>query len=302
MKRPRRHLALAQKRGIAGWCFIAPFVLGLAMIFIPSLILAVSFSFNAITINPTGYTLEFVGWDYYRTALAENAWYVRNLTETFTDMLTNVPLILAFSFIMSGILNQNFLGRGLARVILFLPVIIMSGIIVKMDTASLNGLTGFGGTAGTVNEAVRALDIQRLLLRMNVAPDIIETISKAVANLYTVINTSGVQILIFLAALQTIPSSLYEASTVEGASGWESFWKITFPMLTPYILANVVYTVVDSLASYNTPVMQVIMETAQASYGDLSLSIAMSFIFFVMVAAILAVVSFLVSRMVFYYE
>ncbi len=301
MKKTRR-LTLAQKRSVAGWCFILPFVIGLAIIFIPSLFKAVIFSLNKINITSYGYELEWRGIEYYKIALAENAWFVRELTNTFTQMVINTPLIIAFSFFMSAILNQKFKGRAFTRAVMFLPVIIMSGIIIKLDTTAINGLDGFGSPGAGAAEAINALDMQRLLLNMNIAPDIVEKFSSAIQNLYTVINTSGVQVLIFLAALQSIPSSLYEASMVEGASAWENFWKITFPMLTPYILTNVVYTVVDGLNSYNTPVMQVIMDTAQASYGDRSLSIAMSFIFFAVVAVVLSVVSFVVSRMVFYYD
>ncbi|MGN1081901.1 MAG: carbohydrate ABC transporter permease, partial [Acutalibacteraceae bacterium] len=226
------HLSLMGKRAVAGYMFVLPLIIGIIAVFIPSMIDSVKYSINEIAFTPQGYDLTPVGWDYYKK-ITSDVWYINELKNTAIMMVYNVPLITLFSFFMAIILNQNFKGRTAARAILFLPVIISAGCILKVeDTSALTGLIEAGDTI----DAINSMDITNFLIGIGIPPTICETLSGIMSNIYEVISQSGVQILIFLAALQTIPSSLYEASTVEGATGWESFWKITFPMLSPYIL------------------------------------------------------------------
>jgi ABC-type sugar transport system permease subunit len=120
-----------------------------------------------------------------------------------------------------------------------------------------------------------------------------------VSRIYEIVSQSGVQILIFLAGLQSISPSLYEAAKIEGSTGYEAFWKITFPMISPLILTNLVYTIIDSFISDKTS--RLVVETAFKSY-NFGLSAAMAWIYFAVIAFVLWITTLLVSRKVFYQD
>ena len=128
-----------------------------------------------------------------------------------------------------------------------------------------------------------------------------ESLTAPMMRLFSILSSSGIQIFIFLAALKTIPPSLYESSYMEGATGWEAFWKITFPMVSPMILVNVVYTVIDSFLSPTNQALNYVKKTIftnlKFGYGS-----ALAWIYFVIISVILAVVVLLISRKTFYYD
>jgi ABC-type sugar transport system permease subunit len=123
----------------------------------------------------------------------------------------------------------------------------------------------------------------------------------AISNIITIINSAGIQILIFLAALQTISKSIYEAADVEGATAWESFWKITVPMISPHILVVVIYTIIDSFMNVNNKLMQFIYARGFIDFKT-GYAAAMSWMYFLIVTAIIAALYFIISRFVFYNE
>ena len=296
-------LTMKRRSSIAGYIFIAPFIIGFLLFFAYAMVMAVVYSFYDIHIVPNGYTLEAVGWKYYVDALTKHTWYPRALTQSLIDMAYQTPLIILFSFFAACLLNQKFHGRALTRLIFFLPVILASGVIVKIDnidlinSAVLHSDVQSGSVSGQMAEA---FDISSTMLAMGLPDEIVATLSSIINQLYTIITNSGVQILVFLSAMQSISPSLYEASSMEGATGWENFWKITFPMLSPFILTNVVYTVVDFFSSYNNSVMDVVMSTAQSGNRNLSYSMAMAMIYFIIAGAIIGLVIAALSRLVYY--
>lgn len=294
----KKRITLAKQKSIAGFAFISPFLIGIILVFIPSLIKAFSFSINELKISPSGYSLQFAGLEFYKEALFEHASYSKQLIESVVDMLVNIPLVIIFSFFISNILNMNFKGRAAVRSILFLPVIVSSGVIITLNSVAIvNGVM----TSGSGGESISTVDLSNLLVTLGLPTGIISYLSQAVSHLYEVINSSGVQILIFLAALQTISPSIYEAATMDGATAWEKFWKVTFPMLSPYILTNTVYTLIDLITSDRSTVLSTIVSTAQTNI-NYSLSTAMAFLFFGVVVIILVAFVLVISRIVFYYD
>lgn len=294
----KKHITLTKRKSIAGIAFISPFLIGIILVFIPSLIKAFSFSINELKISPKGYSLNFAGLEFYKEALFEHATFSKELIESVVDMLINIPLVIVFSFFISNVLNMNFKGRAAVRSILFLPVIVSSGVIITLNSVSIvNGVL----TSSAGSDSVSTVDLSNLLVTLGLPTGIITYLSQAVTHLYDVINSSGVQILIFLAALQTISPSIYEAATMDGATAWEKFWKVTFPMLSPYILTNTVYTLIDLITSDRSTVLSTIVSTAQVNI-NYSLSTAMAFLFFAVIVVILVVFVLLISRIVFYYD
>jgi ABC-type sugar transport system permease subunit len=300
-KKKRRGLNLNRKRAMMGYLFVLPFIIGLITFFLVPLIQSFIFSINKLEVVEGGYNLLPVGLSNYNRALRVHATYARDLVESVLYMLTNVPLIIIFSFFAANLLNQKFKGRSLARAIFFLPVILTSGVMLVIDSGDLLqsslGMTQTDGQEG----AFRAVELARLLLRSRLSPTFIDYIISAVDRIYEIVSASGVQILVFLAGLQSISPSLFEASNIEGATGWENFWKITFPMVSPLILVNTVYSIIDSLTNSSNVVMGMIRDTAFAS-NDYGLSSAMAWLYFLAILAIVGIVVKLVSKVVFYYE
>lgn len=306
MKIMKRKLTLAEQRAFAGYMFILPFIAGLLIIFIPSMIKSFIFSLSKQIITSNGYVNQFVGYEQYNSLFFKNPNFNRTFISTITNMFYEVPMIIIFSFFISSLLNQNFKGRGLARVIFFLPVILASGIVMKIENLNAIGtvILHSGGQEGNIaNQAIQGFQIQQYLDAIGFSPQIVNYLSAAITRIYTIISNSGVQILIFLAALQTIPNSLYEASSIEGATAWENFWKITFPMLGPYILTNTVYSIIDNFTSYKNQLMVLIINTSSAQKGmNYGLSSAMAWVYFAAIVVILGVTLPLISKKVFYYN
>ncbi|MCR5755072.1 MAG: ABC transporter permease subunit, partial [Acetatifactor sp.] len=130
------------------------------------------------------------------------------------------------------------------------------------------------------------------------SPRILNLIKEAAENVYSISNNAGVQILIFLSGLQSISPSLYEAAAMEGCSKWESFWKITLPMISPMILVNIIYTIVDSFTKYDNNVMRIIQEQLLgADYGNAA---AGAWVYFLIIAFLVTTILGVASRFVFY--
>jgi ABC-type sugar transport system permease subunit len=134
-----------------------------------------------------------------------------------------------------------------------------------------------------------------------VGGDLIQIVIDIINQIYPIVMSSGIQILIFLAGLQTINPSIFEASSLEGATGWENFWKITFPMISPMILVVVVYTIVDFMVRTDSEVMNYVNITVNR-LREFGFGSAMAMIYFLVIAAILGIVGLLISRLVYYYD
>ncbi|MBD2869297.1 carbohydrate ABC transporter permease [Paenibacillus arenilitoris] len=297
-----RKLTLMQRRSLVGVTFILPWFIGFVFLFATPLLQSVQFSFNKLVVAPGGYALEYIGLQNFHEALFVDANFNRILTESVSEMALNVPMILFFSLFSAALLNQKFRGRAAARAIFFLPVILASGAIAAAETAGLISMTGSSEVAQELGEAQSGFDTMSLMFMLDSAglPEwFINYIIDGTSRIYEIIRSSGVQILIFLAALQSVPPAMYEVAKMEGATGYESFWKITFPMVSPLILTNIIYTIIDSFAS--SPVTQTIYDTAFRSQ-NFGLSAAMSWMYTIVVGLILVFIGFMVSRRVFYYN
>ncbi len=300
----KRRASLDARKARAGYVFVLPFILGIVLVYLPIVIDSLCFSFNDVTIVPSPkgntFTLEFVGFEYYTTAFSTPD-FTQALLAGIQQLLFEVPAIIVFSLFIAVVLNQKMLGRALFRAIFFVPVIIATGVMESInaaDTMSQNFGSGTESDAGnSANEIVSVLDVQQLFASMKIGGELVTYVVGLVNNVYNIINYSGVQMLIFLAGLQSISPSIYEACQIEGATGWETFWKITFPMISPMILVNAVYTVIDSFTRANNPAMAKIESVAQ---GSPELGGAEYWIYFAIIALIIVIVAAIASSFVFY--
>ncbi len=297
------HLTMENRESIAGYLFTLPFILGFIFMVLYPFIQSIIFSLSKLEITGNGYELFFVRLENYYKALFVNADFPRILVETLLKMLRFVPLVLIFSFFAAILLNQEFKGRLLARVIFFLPVILGAEIVLRIEMADYMTLVQEMDTAvdyGLTN-LLSMSTLSDFLLQLKLPQGLLLYIIQGVEKVTEVIRASGIQILIFLAGLQSIPKSLYEAADVEGATGWENFWMITLPLLSPLILTNIVYTIVDFFISPSNPMIDFIQTNAfgGAGYG---VSMAMSWIYFLVVGVILFITIGIISKNVFYME
>lgn len=288
----------AQQKAVWGFLYVLPWLLGFLFFFLIPLFYSLQYSFSSIKADSNGMTIEFIGFANFIEALTVNTNFNRTLVDSIVNMVVNVPLIVIFSLFLAVLLNQKFVGRAIARSIFFLPVILASGVIASLEATSLvqaiNEQNASGGffSAGTVGMA-------NIMIRSGLNENIVLYLMDAVERIYQIVSQSGVQILIFLAGIQTISPQLYEASKIEGATGYEAFWKITFPMVSPLILVNVIYTIIDSFSRNN--MTDLIKETGFTTF-NFGLSSAMAWIYFLAIMVILFISTYFVSKRVFYQD
>ena len=303
--RKRRKIAsLDRRKARAGWLFVLPFLIGFVIIYLPMIYESILFSFSKINSGVGGYTLEFVGFKNYEEALLVDPGYVQTLVKGLQQLAFDIPAIIIFSLFMAVMLNQKMAGRGAFRAIFFIPVILSTGIMetiasMDMNSAAMEEGMDDGSGQNTADQLVSSMDLQRLFSSMKVGTEIVEYVVNMINNIYGIVNRSGVQMLIFLASLQSISPAIYESCKIDGATSWETFWKITFPMITPMILVNGVYTIIDSFTTSSNLVMTYI-STAYAKAGGRELSSAMSWIYFMIVILIVAIIASILSTVVFY--
>ena len=125
--------------------------------------------------------------------------------------------------------------------------------------------------------------------------DIVDLVQTVFGRLVTVLWRSGVQILLFLAGLQSISPSLYEAARIDGATEWELFWKVTIPMISPMMLLNLVYTIVDSFTSLDNELLQYI-RTAGFTNAEFQYSSALGWIYFAFIGVLVGIIFAIMKR------
>ena len=305
----KKSKSLEKSKAKSGWFFILPFALTFIAVYIPIIYDSIKFSFNHIQmLKGGGYALEFVGWQNYSDALFVNPNFVKVLTSGIQQLIFDIPAIVIFSLFIAVLLNQKMPGRALFRAIFFIPVIISTGIIESIDASNTmldymgttSGIDTGTGSEAQAAEIISAMDVQLLLSNMKVGTELVDYVVDIVNNIYSIINRSGVQMLIFLAGLQSISPAIYESCDIDGATAWETFWKITFPMISPMILVNAVYTVIDSFTIDSNPAMSFISSVFSTGQDGRTMSTAMSWIYFLIVILVVAIIAAVMSAFVFY--
>ena len=321
-KAPRRRkiVSLDRRKARMGWLFVLPFLIGFVLVYLPILIDSFKIAFaGSVTKGEYGDVYGSFGFKNFKYALVVDPNFVRILISGIGRLALEVPAILLFSLFMAVLLNQKMMGRAAFRAIFFLPVVLATGVMEL--TGSLDAGTGGGdgtvsggdaadgsaagsaaGSGGGSSGIVSTMDIENLFSNMKVGQELVGYVVDLINNIYGIVSRSGVQMLIFLSGLQSISPAIYEACKIDGATGWETFWKITFPMISPMILVNAVYTIIDSFTVQNA-VMDYINGFSSVNDPSLtptSVSTAMALIYFLIIVLILAAVAGIISMFVFY--
>lgn len=316
-KKRKKSVSLDSKKSRSGLMFVLPFIIGIAVIYLPIIYDSLKYSFNEVVMQRGGgFTLNFVGWKNYQDALFVDTTYVKTLVSGIQQLVFEIPAIVIFSLFMAVLLNQDMFGRAAFRAIFFIPVILCTGLIDSIDqssnaiveymssggvdTGATAGMTeGAAGAAGGAAQVLSAKDLASLFGGMQIGTELLEYVTDIINNIYDIVNRSGVQMLIFLSGLQSISPAIYESCSIDGASAWETFWKITFPMISPMILVNAIYTVIDAFTRESNSVMMYIDEVYSQAKGNV-LSSAMAWMYFIVVLLLIGVVALILSSYIFY--
>lgn len=290
----RSNSRLNQNVGIV---FSLPFIVGLLIFFIPTVFMGMRFAVSEVSVAQ-GLSLKFTGISNLRYALRVDARYFQLVLSDLGSLLTTLPIVLIFSLFVAVLLNSKVWGKGFFRVIFFLPVIACVGMLAaNFSNLVMQNMTS--SAQETESEALTAMsDITKMLQNLNFSPQLISTVSGAANNIMDIVNRSGVQILIFLAGIQSISPSIYESANVEGASGWEVFWKITLPMISPMMIANVLFTFVDSITRSDTDIVNYVknMAFSRAEFGYAAAMAWFHYLCLLVMLGILALIVFIVIK------
>lgn len=308
MKKRRKHLSLRYREMVHGYMFILPWLIGFLVFYVKSLFMTGEFAFSTLTMDSIngGYTLTPAGFDNFIYAFRVHGTFKEVLTTSVLNMVVDVPLITFFSLFMAMLLNKKFKGRSLIRAIFFLPVILNGGAIAEAMELCVKMMQGGISTqsaeiAATASGTL-AFDIDYIIdmfMSLGLPDTILSYIVSAVDRINDIITASGVQIIIFIAALQSIQPSMYEVAKIEGATGYETFWKVTFPMVMPHIITNVVYTIVDSFTESDVVDLAYQVAFKEFNYG---LSSVFSIVSSLITCAILVIVVSIIQKRTFYYN
>ena len=295
MKKPSK-LSVTQRHNLKGLYFMIPFILGFLFFYVEPIISSITFAFSKVTVDLDGYTCEFIGLENFTYAFTKDANYTTVLSSDLMNLIWKTPVIIILSLFLALLINKKFKGRLFVRAVFFLPVIFSNGVL--LDVIQNDAVVQSAVSATSVLDSGAAVSqtqgLSELLIQAGFAEEIIEFTTMVTDSFFSLVWNSGVQMLIFLSGLQSISPSLYEAASVEGASGWETFCKITVPMLSPMILLNIIYTIVDSYSSTSNGVIGIVITAISNNrFGTAS---AMAWVYFLIIGLIIGAVFLISSR------
>lgn len=290
----KRSIETRNKRN--GFFFILPWCIGFLLFFLIPLFKSVAFSFCNVSVTTNGLVLKPIGLSNYKYIFYESAKFVDNLVDSITSFAYQIPIIIILSLIIAVTLNTKFKGRTIFRAILFIPVIISTGVIINFllgDSVAeeMRSTTQSGGSIYMSG----LIDFEKMFNELGLPKSVTVFIFQYVEEIFNLIWKSGIQIVLFISGLQSIPEQLYEVSKVEGANKIEEFWYITIPMLGNSIVLVIIYTALEFCASTDNAVMNQAYTILlnQQNYAESS---AMMWSYFAIIAVILGFVFFLINK------
>ncbi|MGG1515513.1 sugar ABC transporter permease [Paenibacillus oryzisoli] len=267
-----------------GYLFMLPWLIGFTVFMAFPISWSLYLSFNKVSLTGSGFKYQWIGLQNFKDALFKDNEYSVQMIGFFQQLLVMLPVIIIFSLLIAILLNQQFPGRFLFRAIFFLPVIFSTGQVLtelfKQGAGDVPFISQYGIDTFVTEHFSKSL-----------ADPIISFLGMIIIILWS----SGVQILIFIAGFQTVSRSIYEAVRIDGASPWESFWKITLPSMVPFIALNLLYTAVDLFTFPLNPVMEQIrknMFNMSTGYGYAS---ALAWFYFLLITIVIAFILWFLS-------
>ena len=296
IKQKKKRLTLEQKTSLVGHLYILPFYLGFIFFFLSSLIKSFKYVFCNVTFEISGVLTKYTGLENLKYIFNTDLDFKINLVKALTELLWKTPVVLIMSLILAMIANSNIKFKPVVRSVFFLPVIIAGGVV--LDTIKMDGIASLmmtGSVVSATGEVTHSSALTDLLVQVGLNQGLVQFFQNISSNIFEVMYNCGIPMLIFISALQGIPSSLYEASSVEGATTWDDFWKITLPMIMPTMLINLVYIIVDSFSSSSHPIMKQILNSIELlRLGQAS---AMVWVFCTIIAVVFIILFLIFNRL-----
>lgn len=307
LKKKRRANEYERQKTVYGYFFLIPLLIGFVFIYGEILVNAIMFSLSKFDFTGTQYQLVWPWEEGGNASLWHNYHYIffvqdgliKDLGTSIGNMLLDIPVVIIFSLFIATIISGKVPGRTFFRAIFFIPAVLITGVIAEsqLNNALLNDMNTMGGisTGGIASTSIFSLeDMEEILGDIVFSSSIFGFLQNLVENIFDVVNKCGVQILIFISALLGINPSIYESAKIEGANGWDCYWKITVPMLVPMIYVNIIYTIVDSLCATDNVVMQ-LMDSFRSS-ADYDLASATAVTYFIIIGLIIGLISLVMRR------
>lgn len=291
--RLRRRCSYERRKANTGRMFISIWAVGIVLLFVMPLVRTVIYSLNTLDLHTM--STRPAGLNYYLRLFTGDTVFVQDLTAALTDLLYQVPIVVMFSLFIAVLLNREFPGRLFFRAVFFLPVVVMSGVVYSILKGDAHSTEIVNSAAGAVDAFNELGALQDLLGSFGAGEKLIGFMSGVVSRVLDTVWQSGVQILLFLAGLQSVSPALYEAARMEGATKWAEFWKITFPMLSPVLLVSVIYTVIDSFTAESNAVIGYIKEVSFHNF-EYSYGCAMSLTYCAVILFSIGLVALLMRR------
>ena len=289
----KKKQGIESMRSKHGFLFTLPWLIGIVIFFLVPLLQSIIYSFSKVKLTVSGLESQFYGLKNFSTLLLKDALFTENLKNGFLSFLYSFPLIIILSLILGILLNQKFKSRMFFRALYFLPVIIASGVVIELIFVTRTGDISSTGTDESVRDSM--ISVSSIISWFGLPTNISDYINSVVSKIMDLVWSCGIQIVLWIAGLQAIPDLLYEVSKVEGATKWEEFWYITFPMLSRVTLLVAIFTAVELITAKTDPVMQQSIIFSQAQkYGEAS---AMLWMYFIVIGLFVGLLLVLYLRM-----
>lgn len=292
MKKQKRNRGIVELKSRYGYMFTTHWIIGIVIFFALPLIQSIIFSFSEIEVVGGGIDVHFKGIENYKQILLVDANYDTWVTSSVTSYLYSLPIIILLSMSLALILNQKFRGRLFFRALYFLPVIISTGAVIN----HIFRTTGSNMSDIGVSEAYSAnmISVDDIVKLLDISGEVADFITTTISKIFDLVWSCGIQIVLFLAGLQSVPQSFFEASRVEGATKWEEFWFITFPMLSRVTLLVTIFTMVELITSERTTLIKNVYSMMRA--GNYDETSAMMWFYFLICGAVMGLFVFLYQR------
>jgi len=298
--RRRFRVSYRSRQKVNGIIFMLPWLIGFFLFFLIPLVNTFIFSFSEVGIGDRGGLIRaFNGVENYRRLFVDEVshmgrlQYTRVFIEENIRIFRDMPITIILSLFLAILINTKFKGRGVARTIFFLPVILGMNVV-----ASLISVSGGNDLAeSTMGTFFSSGIIMRFLLEYTFLPmRVTFYLSESMSVIFQLIYNCGVQTLIFLAGLQSIGAHLYEAAKIEGATAYETFWKLTLPMLGNVLSFVLVYSFIDMFSS--SVITQEIYNWAFVRGSNIGLGAALSMVYMANVLLAMALLLFFFRKIV----
>ena len=287
----KMQISMGKKKIIEAYIFMLPFIIGIVAFFAFPLFVSIKLSFGKV-IDMSGFKIKWIGFDNYIRAFVTDVQFIPMFLRIVRESLLKLPLILVFSLMLAMFISNDIKFKAFFRIAFFLPFLLGTGYVMQQ-------IIGQGINEQVLMQAKNIFIPEKILAYLG--PNVDEAVNSFFGVIVTVLWSCGVQILLFLSSLQGISKSLYESAKVDGATQWEMFWKITLPMISPVMLLNIIYTLLDSFTDISNPILSYIQDYA-FTRTEFAYAAAIGWIYFIFIMILILVIFMIMKNHLYSFD